>query len=172
MVHSCKLFRLSARHGVKGIRRLYSANACASAESGLRPSQCLREAMDQLRVQHRDLDAIRPIKRHSQVQRVDAGRFQRYSHPRLALMQPGDQGLVPGCFVVVENTLLEPLIFLMNGCGKNRGTHIDVAKYGGTAWMDSACSQKLLEGAICLGYRPLSASTGLLFAPPLNIHRL
>ena len=33
MVRSCKLFRLGARHGVKGIRRLYSANACASAES-------------------------------------------------------------------------------------------------------------------------------------------
>ncbi len=86
--------------------------------------------MDQLRVQHRDLDALRPIQRHRQVQRVDAGRLQRYSHPRLALAQPADQGLVPAG-VVVEHTLLEPLIFLMNGCGKSRRTHIDAAKYRG-----------------------------------------
>ena len=60
------------------------------------------------------------------------------SHPRLALMQPGDQGLVPAG-VIVENTLFEPLIFLMNGCGKSRGTHIGT-KIRWTAWMDSACS--------------------------------
>jgi hypothetical protein len=40
------------------------------------------------------------------------------------------QGFVP-TGVVVENTLLEPLIFLMNGCGKSRGTHIYATKYGG-----------------------------------------
>jgi hypothetical protein len=68
-------------------------------------------------VEHRDFDAIGPVQRQRKVQRIDAGRLQRYTRPRFQLVQPADQRLVPAGRVV-KNTLFKSFVYLLNGYGR------------------------------------------------------
>ena len=94
---------------------------------GLGPAQRLGKAVDQLRIQHRDLDALGLIQRQRKVQRVNAGSLQRYTRRHPALPQPGDQRPV-AAGSVVKNTFFEPLIFLSNSDRQCRRTHVDATK--------------------------------------------
>ena len=68
--------------GRKGHPRAVFSQYLRIGRVGLGAAQRLRKAVNQLRIQHRDFDAIGPVQRQRKVQRIDAGRLQRYTRPR------------------------------------------------------------------------------------------
>ena len=134
---------------------------------GLGPAQRLRQSGELPSGSIPRPRCLRPIKRQRKVQRVNARRLQRYARPRLTLLQPGNQRLVPAGSVV-ENTLFESFIFLLNRNGQCLGTHIDAAKYASLAGDGSACSWRSLRVRFVSATAPVRAN-GLTLPPTLNM---